>query len=127
MQVHKTVGKAKILVLRNRLNVIMEPLPIREAIDGVEVIASYETFKQGGNRVIIGLQNGTQEKIILRKETKVAQVATANVVPPMFAPDLSTAEIELKYTHQEQNKGNVLKNTKVNLDKNIKRPETTQG
>ena len=55
MQVYKTVGVAKIPVLRKRLNVIMEPLPIREAIDGVEAIASYETFKQGGNRVTIGL------------------------------------------------------------------------
>ena len=75
----------------------MQPLPIREAFDGVEAIASYETFKQGGNRVTIGLQNGTREKIVLKEGTKVAQVAAANVVPPMFAPDLSTEETELKY------------------------------
>ena len=41
MQVHKTVGIAKIPVLSKRLNVITELLPIREAIDGVEAIASY--------------------------------------------------------------------------------------
>ena len=45
MQVHETVGIAKILVLSKRLNVITEPLPIREAINGMEAIASYETFK----------------------------------------------------------------------------------
>ena len=50
----------------------------------------------------------------------------ANVVPPMFAPDLSTEETGLKYMNQEQSKGNVLKNTKVNLDENVKRPELTQ-
>ena len=72
MQVHKTVGIAKIPVLSKRLNVITEPLPVREAIDGVEAIASYETFKQGGNRLTIGLQNGTREKIVLKKGTKVA-------------------------------------------------------
>ena len=44
----------------------------------------------------------------------------------MFAPDLSTAETELKYMNQEQNKGNVLKNTKVNSDENIRRPEPAQ-
>ena len=126
MQVHKTVDIAKITVLSKGFNVITKPLPIREAIDGVEAIASYETFKQGGNRVTIGLQNGTREKIILKKGTKVAQVAAANVVPPMFAPDPSTAEIELEYMNQEQNKGDVLENTKVNSDKNIKRPEPTQ-
>ena len=55
MQVHKTVGVAKILVLSKHLNVIAEPLPLREAIDGVEAITNYETFKQGGNRLTIGL------------------------------------------------------------------------
>ena len=79
MQVHKTVGVAKIPVLTKCLN-------------GVEAITSYETFKQGGNRLTIGLQNGTREKIILKKGTKVAKVITANVVPPMLAPDQSTDE-----------------------------------
>ena len=41
MKVHKTVGIAKIPVLSKRLNVITEPLPIREAINEVEAIASY--------------------------------------------------------------------------------------
>ena len=49
----------------------MEPLPIREEIDGVEAITSYETFKQGGSRLIIGLQNGMREKIVLKKGAKV--------------------------------------------------------
>ena len=97
MQVHKTVGIAKIPVLSKRLNMITEPLLVKEAIAGVEAIASYETFKQGGNRLTIGLQNGTKEKIVLKKGKKVAQVAAANVVPPMFAPDLSTEETELQY------------------------------
>ena len=43
----------------------------------------------------------------------------------MFAPDLSTEEIELEYMNQEQSKSNVLENAKVNSDKNIKRPEPT--
>ena len=53
MQVHKTVGIAKLPVLSKRLNVIMEPLHFREAIEGVEAIPSYETFKQGGSRLTI--------------------------------------------------------------------------
>ena len=126
VQVHKTVGIGKILVLSKRLNVIMEPLPIREAINGVEAIASYETFKQGGNRVTIGLQNGTREKIILKKGTKVTQVAATNVVPSMFAQDLSKEGTVLKYINWEQSKGNVLEDTKVNSDENVKKPEPTQ-
>ena len=55
MQVHKTVGVAKIPILSKRLNVMTESLPAREAIEGVEAVSSYETFKQGGNRVTIGL------------------------------------------------------------------------
>ena len=57
MQVHKTVGIAKILILSKRLNVMTESLLAQEAIKGVEAITSHETFKQGGNRVTIGLQN----------------------------------------------------------------------
>ena len=70
MQVHKMVGVAKIPVLSKRLSVMMESLPGREAIEGVEAVPSYETFKQGGNRVTIGLQNMTREKIILKKGQK---------------------------------------------------------
>ena len=60
------VGIAKILVISKRLNVIVELLPAREAIGGVQTIASYETFKQGGNRLTLALQNGTWEKITLK-------------------------------------------------------------
>ena len=47
LQVLKTVGVAKIPILSKRLNVMTEPLLVREAIEGVEVISSYGTFKQG--------------------------------------------------------------------------------
>ena len=85
MQVHKTVGITKIPILSKRLNVMTESLPAQEAIEGVEAITSYETFKQGGNGVTIGLQNMTREKITLKKGTKVAHVAATNIVPPMLA------------------------------------------
>ena len=55
MQVQKTIGITKIPILTKRLNMMMEALPHREEIKGIEVIPSYETFKQGGNRIIIGL------------------------------------------------------------------------
>ena len=58
MQVHKLVGVAKIPISSKRLNVMTELLAW-EAIEGVETVTSYETFKQGGNRVTIGLQNMT--------------------------------------------------------------------
>ena len=59
MQVQKTIGIIKIPILTKRLNVMMEALPHREEIKGIEAIPSYETFKQGGSRVIIGLNNTT--------------------------------------------------------------------
>ena len=40
MQVHKTIGIAKIPVLTKRLDVMMEALPHREEIKGIEVIPS---------------------------------------------------------------------------------------
>ena len=74
-----------------------EPLPAREAIEGIEPISSYETFKQGGYRVTIGLQNGTREKITHKKGTKVTRVTAANILPPMLAPDPSIDKSELMY------------------------------
>ena len=97
MQVHKMVGVAKIQILSKRLNAMTESLPAQEAIEGIEAVSSYKTFKQGGNRVTIGLQNMTREKIILKKGTKIARVSAANIVPPMLAPDLSTDRNELEY------------------------------
>ena len=47
MQVHKTVGVAKIPILSKRLNVMTELLLAQEAIEGVETVSSYKTFKQG--------------------------------------------------------------------------------
>ena len=86
MQVQKTISITKIPILTKRLNVMMEALPHREEIKGIEAIPSYEMFKQGGNRIIIGLSNTTREKITLKKGTKVAKVFVANVIPQMLAP-----------------------------------------
>ena len=62
MQVHKTAGVAKNLVLTKQLNVTTQALPHSKEVKGIEAIPSYETFKQGGNRITIGLTNTTQEK-----------------------------------------------------------------
>ena len=124
MQVHKTVGVAKIPVLSKRLNVMTESLPAREAIEGVEAVPSYETFKQGGNRVTVGLQNLTREKIILKKGTKSACVSAANIVPPMLAPDLSTDRNELENMLNGVDSGCVPEYKKSDLQK-VEKPEPT--
>ena len=72
MQVQKTISVTKIPV-----NVMTKALPHREEIKGIEAIPSYETFKQGGNKIIKGLNNTTQEKITLKRGTKVAKVFVA--------------------------------------------------
>ena len=124
MQVHKTMGVAKIPILSKRLNVMTESLLAREAIEGVEAIASYETFKQGGNRVTVGLQNLTWE-ITLKKGTKVTCVTAANIVPPMLAPDPSIEENELEYRTQEQNGEGVLEYKMTNSGENVVKPKPT--
>ena len=65
-------------------------------------------LKQGGNRVTIGLQNGTWEKITLKKGTKVTRVTAANIVPPMLTPDPSIDKSELEYITREHNNEGVL-------------------
>ena len=123
MQVHKTVGIAKIPILSKRLNVMTETLPVREAIEGIEAIASYETFKQGGNRVTIGLQNGTREKITHKKGTKVTCVTATNIIPPMLAPDPSIDESELVCITREHNKEGVPEYKTTNLGENVAKPK----
>ena len=88
-------------------------------------MASYETFKQGGNRITIGLQNMTQEKIILKKGTKVARVSAANIVPPMLAPDPSTDRNELKYVLNGVNFGCVPEYKNLNSQGEVRKPEPT--
>ena len=48
MQIHKTVGIAKIPILSKRLNVMTESLPAEKPSEGVEAVTSYETFKTRG-------------------------------------------------------------------------------
>ena len=88
-------------------------------------MASYETFKQGGNRVTIGLQNMTREKIILKKGMKVARVSAANIVPPMLAPDLSTDRNELEYVLNGVNSGCIPEYKKLNSQGEVRKPEPT--
>ena len=66
-----------------------------EAIDNlqdgwVELLSSYESIKPGSQRVAVALYNNTREKITLKKGTIVANVAAANVIPPMLAPASGT-------------------------------------
>ena len=121
MQVHKTVDVAKIPILGKRLNVMTESLLAQEAVEGVKTVSSYKTFKQGGNRVTTGLQNITQEKIILKRGTRVTHVSAANIVPPMLAPDPSTDRSELRYRSRESNSESVPKYKITNSDENVSR------
>ena len=100
-------------------------MPVQEAIEGVETVSSYETFKQGGNRVTIGLQNMTREKIILKKGTRVTHVSAANIVPPMLAPDLSTDRSELKYRSRESSSEGVPEYKIINSDEKVVRSKPT--
>ena len=132
MQVQKTIGITKIPVLTKRLNMMMEALPHREEIKGIEAIPSYETLKQGGKRITIGLNNTTQEKITLRKGTKVAKVFVANVIPPMLAPkegmDVEIMEIPIPQSsmgrHMKEAKTDNVNNVTSAFSKPTK-PETT--
>ena len=67
----------------------------------------------------------TQEKITLKKGTKVACVVAANIVPPMLAPDLSIDKSELEYIMREHNKEGVLEYKVMDSGKNVVKPEPT--
>ena len=79
----------------------------------MDTIPGYETFKQGGNRLTIGLFNHTRETIKLKKGTQVAQVKAAHIVPKMLAPEPGTDPSVLENMMWEQTEGDVPENTKV--------------
>ena len=84
-QAIKTMDLTQVPVLSKRVNVTTEAIDNLQ--DGrVELLSSCESIKPGSQRVAVALYNNTREKITLKKGTIVAKVATANVVPPMFAP-----------------------------------------
>ena len=67
----------------------------------------------------------TQEKITLKKGTRVTHVAVANIVPPMLAPDLSIDKNELKYIAQEHNSEGVPEYKMTNSGKKVVKPKPT--
>ena len=66
----------------------------------------------------------TQEKIILKKGTKIAHVLAANIVPPMLAPDPSTDRNELENMLNGVDSGCVPEYKKSDLQK-VEKPEQT--
>ena len=82
-QAIKTMGLTQIPVLSKQVNIATAA--INNLQDGrVELLSSYESIKPGSQRVAVALYNNTGEKITLKKGTIVAQVATANVIPPCW-------------------------------------------
>ena len=68
----------------------------------VHAIKSYTMVKPGTKRVAVALVNNSGEKVTLKKGTKIGWLKAANVVPPSFAPQMSTDLDILKYMQRTE-------------------------
>ena len=71
---------------RKRVNVITEPTLASGAVRDVEVINVYGFLKPGSSRVPVVIKNLSARTVTIRKGDTIAEVAPANVVPAMLAP-----------------------------------------
>ena len=88
-QASKTMGLARIPVLRKRINVATD-ISVELDRPEVELLPGFESMKPGSSRVAVALFNNCQEKVTLRKGMVVARILAANVNPPMLAPSSGT-------------------------------------
>ena len=65
---------------------ITEPTLAGGAVRDVEVINAYGFLKPGSSRVPVVIKNLSARTITIRKGDAIAEVAPANVVPAMLAP-----------------------------------------
>ena len=82
IQVH---GITKVNGHDRKGNLIVEPRNNR-CYPSVVVVPSYANLRPGYSKVNISLRNVTSKKIIMKAKSIVAQVAAANIVPPMLSP-----------------------------------------
>ena len=90
---------------RKRVNVVTEPTWTSGAVRDVEVINAYGFLKPGSSRVPVVIKNLSAQTITIRKGDAIAEVAPANVVPAMLAPqptDEVTAASGPKLTERER-------------------------
>ena len=74
-----------------RVNVIVEPDPERDYSGGIP-INGYTVLKPGSSRVSIGIRNVSCQSVTIPAKTVIAKIATANVLPHSYAPNVESNE-----------------------------------
>ena len=74
-----------------RVNVSVEPLEVHKE-DGAKycVVPGYTFLKPGSHRIHVMIKNLTARNITVNQGSKIAEMAVANVIPHMLAPQIST-------------------------------------
>ena len=80
IQVH---GITKVKVHDKKINLRVEPMKNRPNQLAV-VVPSYTDLKPGSSKANMNLRNCTSRKITVKAKSIVAQLAAANVVPPIL-------------------------------------------
>ena len=96
----KSTGVVRLPVLSKWLNVITKSMQNIGNFPDVHAIESYSTVKPATKRVAVALVNNSGEKVTLRKGTKIGWLKAENVVPPSFAPCMSTDLNILEYVQR---------------------------
>ena len=84
-------GPVKSSLYYKRVNVSVEPLEVHKE-DGAKYCAvpGYTFLKPGSHRIHVMIKNLTARNITVNQGSKIAEMAAANVIPHMLAPQTST-------------------------------------
>ena len=62
----------------------------------IATVRSYSFIKPSSNKVVIGVRNLTSKQVVVKAGTIIGKIGAANAVPPMLAPKLEIAEIDME-------------------------------
>ena len=103
-------------VLSKWLNVTAEPMQNIGNFHDVHAIKSYTMVKPETKRVTVAVVNNPEEKVTLKKGTKIGWLKAANVVPPSLAPHMSMNLDVLKYVQRTEPSGHISEDKKLGMN-----------
>ena len=106
---HKIIrGKTGLILQGYKMNIMTHDLEKRspQLPLGIEVMYSYATLTTGSDRIVVSLQNTTEDWVLIDKGVPIARMEAADLVPPVTADFITskpqTQKVDGRSCHQGQ-------------------------
>ena len=104
---HKIIhGKTSLILQGYKMNIMTHGLEKRspQLPLGIEVLYSYATLTTGSDRIVVSLQNTTEDWVLIDKGVPIARMEAANLVPPVTADFITSKPQTQKLSEEERQK-----------------------